>query len=379
MLKLLKLAALFLTLLPFAGQSLASGELIVIGQVAPFSGPLAPTGTHLRSGAQLYFDSINASGGVNGRKIRLVTVDDGYQASETVRQAKLLISEEKPVALFGTVGTGNVELLLSEKVLVNAGVPLVTVRTGGSALAKGNNPWLFITRASYADEIAAFLELYSKHGYQNYAVLFQNDAFGLDVMSSVEELIGKHNGKIVVKASYEKNTTEVAAAVKTIIRALPQAVILIANTAAASEFIKQSREAGSLAMFYVMSTVDAAQLVQRIGNKLAYGTVITQVVPGPENGLVPIAREVMDLFAKFKPVDVRPNHTFLEGYLGAKILVEGLRRAGPNPTGKKLRDTLEQIKDYDAGGVSVNFSPSRHLGVDFVDINIIGRDGRLIR
>lgn len=359
-----------------AGNALAD---IVIGQVTPLSGTLAPTGNHIRAGAQLYFDAINASGGVHGQKIRLITRDDAYNASETVRLARELINEAQPLALFGFVGTGNVEALLKDKILTDAAIPLVMMRTGASSVLKSGNPWLFFTRASYEAEIKKIIQQYSSTGYRNYAIFYQNDPFGLDGLANAEALIGKYDSKIIAKASYEKNTTEVSAAVKSIAAAAPQAVIMIANTAASGEFLKQSREAGNMAEFITLSVTDAAQVVQRIGNKAAAGLVITQVVPNPETRSTPLTREMMDNFARFKPIDVTPNHTLLEGYLGAKVLVEGLRRAGPNPTRKKLRDALEQLRDYDAGDLFVSYSANNHGGVNFVDINIINRDGKLLK
>ncbi|MBP6421861.1 MAG: ABC transporter substrate-binding protein, partial [Propionivibrio sp.] len=157
MIKTLKNTALIITLLIFAGQALAE---IVIGQVTPLSGPLAPTGSHIRAGAQLYFDAVNAKGGVHGEKIRLVTKDDAYKAAETVRLAKELINEVQPLALFGFVGTGNAEAILKDKILSNAGIPLVMIRSGASAVVKSGNPWLFITRASYEAEINKIIQQY---------------------------------------------------------------------------------------------------------------------------------------------------------------------------------------------------------------------------
>jgi branched-chain amino acid transport system substrate-binding protein len=156
-------------------------------------------------------------------------------------------------------------------------------------------------------------------------------------------------------------------------------VILIANTAASAEFLKQSREAGNLAQYVALSTTDAAQVVQRIGASKAEGLALTQVVPDPNSQTVPMIREIQNNFAKFKPRDVALNHTFVEGYLGAMVLGEALRRSGPNPTRKKLRDTLEALKNYDAGGVFISFSPKRHAGSRFVDITILNRAGKLLR
>lgn len=377
MIKMLKDTALIITLLIFAGQALAE---IVIGQVTPLSGPLAPTGSHIRAGAQLYFDAVNAKGGVHGEKIRLVTKDDAYKAAETVRLAKELINEVQPLALFGFVGTGNAEAILKDKILSNAGIPLVMIRSGASAVVKSGNPWLFITRASYEAEINKIIQQYSLTGYRTYAVLYQDDPFGLDVLGSTEALVGKFDSKIVAKAGYKKNTTEVSEAVKTIAAAAPHAVIMISNTAASSEFLKQSRAAGNNAQFITISVTDAAQVVERIGKDVANGLALTQVFPDPESRSIPLTREIMENFSKFKPSgEITPNQTLVEGYVGAKVLVEGLRRAGPKPTRQKLRDALEQIKDYDTGDLYVGFSPTNHSGVHYVDITIINREGKLLK
>ena len=367
-----------LLLLGLGPLTSAAGE-IVIGQIAAFSGPLAPTGSHMRAGAQLYFDAVNAEGGIHGATLRLITKDDGYKSDETVRLARAMLKESQPLAFIGFVGTGNVEAMLEQKVLSEAGIPLIAVRSGAASLVRRNDPFLFITRASYAEEVEKITEQYVTTGYTRFAVLFQNDAFGLDVLASAEQAITRAGGFLVAKGSYAKNTTEVEAAVKTIGAAKPQAVIMIANSAASAEFVKQSRAAGYFAQFVALSVTDAAQVVSRIGADKAEGLVLTQVVPDPNSRAVPLIREVQDNFAKFAPKDVTANHTFVEGYLGAKVLVEALRRAGPNPTRKKLRDTLEAMKNYDAGGVFITFSANRHAGSRFVDITILNRAGKLLR
>lgn len=352
---------------------------LLIAQVAPLSGPLTPTGTHLRAGAQLYFDAVNAGGGIHGNKLTLLSRDDGYKAAETVRQVRELLRESQPLALFGIVGTGNVQALLKEKLLDEAGVPLITVRTGASTVVNSGNPWLFATRASYAAEIEKIVQQYETIGYRRFAVFYQNDPFGLDGLASAEATVKKAGGSLVVKASYEKNTTEVAAAVKAIAAADVQAVIMVSNTAASAEFVKQSRAIGNLAQFVALSVTDGPQVAARIGKETAKGLAITQVVPDPNARAIPLIREIQENFARFKPQGVTLNHTLIEGYLGAKILGEGLRRAGPNPTRKKLRDALEQIRDYDIGGQYISYSAANHNGADYVDITILNKEGRLLR
>jgi branched-chain amino acid transport system substrate-binding protein len=363
----------------FAVTPLSAAADIVIGQVAAFSGPLAPTGTHMRAGAQLCFDAINDKGGIHGARIRLISADDGYKTDETVRLARAMLRESQPLAFIGFVGTGNVEAILDQKVLSDAGIPLIAVRSGAESLVRRNDRFLFMTRASYAEEIEKIAEQYGTTGHTRFAVLYQDDAFGQGALVSAQQAISKVGGSLVAKGSYEKNTTNVGAALKTIVAADPQAVILIANTAASAEFLKQSREAGSLAQHVALSVTDAAQVVQRIGAAKAEGLALTQVVPDPNSHTVALIREIQGHFGRFKPAGVTLNHTLVEGYLGAKVLAEGLRRAGPEPTRQKLRDTLEAITDYDAGGLFISFSARRHGGARFVDITILDRAGKLLR
>ena len=374
---LLRTAGLLIAAFMCISPSIASD--IVVGQVAPLSGLLAPTGNHVRAGAQIYFDSVNAAGGINGQKIRLITKDDAYKVPETIKQTKALIEEAQPIALFGYVGTGNIEAVLKEKILDENGIPLIMVRTGASSLAKSGNPWMFITRAGYSGEIGKIFQLYSASGYKNYAVFYQDDPFGQDGLSSAEALADKYGCKIVAKGSYEKNTTEVTNAVKTITAAAPHAVIMVSNTAASAAFIKKAKDAGLRTQFVSISTTDATQLVDLIGAPTAAGVAITQVVPHPDSRTVPLSKEFKDNFTKFKPEGVLFNHVLLEGYVGAKVLVEGLRRAGPGATRRKLRDTIEQIKNYDVGELIISYSPNNHVGTSFADINIISSNGKLLK
>lgn len=358
--------------------SVAAAELVV-SQVAPFSGPLAPTGSHIKAGAQLYFDVVNAGGGIHGAKIKLTSRDDGYKAPETLRLTQEALKDDRPVALFGIVGTGNVETLLKEKTVEGAGIPLVTMRSGAASVVNSGNPWLFHTRASYADEVGKILQQYLPLGYKRVAVFYQDDSFGLDGLAAAEAKIKELGGELAAKAGYEKNTTKVEAAVKAIAAANPALVVMVSNTAASAEFVKQFRATGNLAQLVALSVTDAGQVIDKVGKATAHGLAVTQVVPDPNNGAVPLVREIRDAIKKFPLKDASLNHTFIEGYLGAKVLVEGLRRAGPNPTPKKLRDALEGIRDLDAGGVLVSFSATKHAGSHYADIIIINKDGALVR
>ncbi|MBK6630476.1 MAG: ABC transporter substrate-binding protein [Betaproteobacteria bacterium] len=154
---------------------------------------------------------------------------------------------------------------------------------------------------------------------------------------------------------------------------------MVSNTAASAEFVKQSRAAGNDAQLLALSVTDGPQLVQRIGKEAAHGLGLVQVVPDPASRALAITRELQDDYKKFAPKGIDLNHTLLEGYLAGKVLAEGLRRAGPNPTRKRLREALEAMRDYDAGGLLIRFSPSSHSGSEFLDITILNREGRILR
>lgn len=368
-------ALLALAMVPAA----AGAATLVVGQIAPYSGPLAPTGSHVGAGAQLYFDRVNASGGVHGAKIRLVTKDDSYKVPETVRLTQTLIAEANPIALVGLVGTGNVEALVKEKVLADADIPVVGIRSGAMSLVAPVVPQLFHTRASYASEIGKIAQQLATTGIKRVAVLYQDDPFGKDGLAGAENAAKRYNLELVAKAAYEKNTTKVEAAIKAIVAAKPQAVIMVSNTAASAEFVKQSRAAGNDAQLLAISVTDGPQVVKRIGKETAHGLGIVQVVPDPNSRSLNITRDLQDDFKKYAPRGIELNHTLLEGYLAGKVLVEGLKRAGPNPTRKKVREALETIRDYDAGGLIIRFSPSSHSGSDFLDITILSKEGKVLR
>ncbi len=352
---------------------------IVIGQVAPLSGPLAPTGSHVGAGAQLYFDRVNAAGGIHGAKIRLVRKDDAYKVAETVSQTALLLREAAPVALVAMVGTGNVEALVKEKILANADIPVVGIRSGAQSLVSPVVPQLFHTRASYAAEVEKIVQQLSVSGVRRVAVFYQDDPLGLDGLAGAEKSLAAHKLELLLKAAYEKNTTRVEAAVKAIAAARPQAVIMVSNTAASAEFVMQSRAAGNDALLLTLSITDGPQVVKRIGKETAHGLGIVQVVPDPNSRALTLTRNLQDDFRKFAPKGIDLNHTLLEGYLAGMVLAEGLRRAGANPTRKKLREALEGMRDFDAGGLNIRFSAENHSGSDFLDITILSRDGKLLR
>jgi branched-chain amino acid transport system substrate-binding protein len=365
--------------LPLLWFAAAIAKEVVVGQVAPFSGPLAPTGGDISLGAKVYFAAVNAKGGVNGNTIRFATRDDGYKVDETVRLAKELLAKEPLIAFLGIVGTGNNEALLKQHVLADAAIPLVGLRSGATSLYEPYNPWMFHLRASYHDEVNKVVETLARLGFQRIAAFYQDDPFGADGLAGIEEAMKRANLTLAAKGAYEKNTTKVEKAVGVIAKADPQAVVMIANTAAAAAFLKGMRAAESNAQLFCVSVTDAGQLVKAVGDGIARGFAIAQVMPNPERIYVPVVKEYRQTLEKYGPPGAKPSHTGLEGFIYAKVLVEGLRRAGSNPTRESLIRGLESLKNYDLGGFIVDFGPEKRAGSKFVDLTVIGKGGRLLQ
>lgn len=217
---------------------------IVVGQVAPLTGVLASTGAQMVLGGKIYFDWVNAQGGVHGASIRQSVVDDAYKVADTVKATRELLAKPEVVALYGFAGTANITQLLFDGVLEQGGAALVAPYTGGESLRNPFNPWIFHVRAGYADEAEHMVQQLTTLGMNRVAVMYQDDGFGKAGLAGVEAALAKRNLKLVVAAGYERNTDKVDDAVKAIKAVDVHAVIMIAVNKPAAAFIQRYREQG---------------------------------------------------------------------------------------------------------------------------------------
>jgi ABC-type branched-subunit amino acid transport system substrate-binding protein len=361
-----------------SAAALPAAADIVIGQVAPLSGVLATTGQQMVLGGKLYFDSVNASGGIHGQKIKVLVQDDAYKVDDTVRLTKALLANPEVVALYGFAGTANVGKLLTDGVLEEGGAALVAPYTGGEALRSPFNPWIFHLRAGYADEAEHMVQQVTTLGMSRIAVMYQDDGFGKAGLAGVEAALAKRSLKLAASAGYERNTDKVDDAVKKVRESDAQAVIMISVNKSTAAFVKRYREASGGAQLYNISVVDPAELVKLAGLKNAHGLGISQVVPYPYMPNLPVIREYQTLLAKHAP-NQHINYTSFEQFLGAKVLVEGLRRAGPKPTRAKVIKALEGLGNLDLGGITVGYSPTHRVGSRYVEVTVIGSTGKLLK
>jgi branched-chain amino acid transport system substrate-binding protein len=366
--------ALALTLL----QTTAMAADIVISQLAPLTGVLASTGKQMVLGGQIYFSHINDIGGVHGQKIRVLVGDDGYKVDETVRLTREALANPEVVALYGFAGTSNVGKLLTDGVLDQGGAALVAPYTGGEPLRSPFNPWIFHVRAGYADETEHMVQQVTTLGMTRIAVMYQDDGFGKAGLEGVQKALAKRKLTLSVAAPYERNTDKVEEAVKQVKASDAQAVIMISVNKSTSAFIKRYREAGGGAQLYNISVVDPAEIVRLAGLKNAHGLGVSQVVPYPFMASLPVVREYQTLLKKYAPNEL-VNYTSFEQFLGAKVLVEGLRRAGPKPTRAKVVKALESMGNFDLGGTSVGYSAENRVGSRYVEVTVIGSSGKLMK
>lgn len=370
----------FVAAVVLTGSSLSiQAADIVIGQVAPLSGVLASTGRDMVLGARIYFDHINASGGINGSKIRHVVVDDAYKVDETVRLTQELIEKQQAVALIGFAGTANVGEVLKRGLLESAKIALVAPYTGGEVLRTADNRNIFHIRAGYADEAEHMVDHLVTLGVKRIAVFYQNDGFGEAGKKGVEVAMARRDLKLAAAAGYERNTDDVKSAVDIIRKSDAGAVIMISVNRSTAAFAKAFREAGGSAQLLNISVVDAGQLVKLSGTPAVHGLGISQVMPFPHSDTLPVTREYKKLFAKFAPADASISYTNFEEFIGAKVLVEAIRRSSPNPTPEKILRALEALGNLDVGGFNVSFSPASRVGSRFVEVTVIGKSGTLLR
>ncbi|HYD55796.1 MAG TPA: ABC transporter substrate-binding protein [Burkholderiales bacterium] len=351
-----------------------SADKIVLGQAAVFSGPAAQLGIQMRNGIKAYFDHVNERGGVNGRRIELVTEDDRYEPSVAPGATKKLIEEHRVFALLGYVGTPTGVAHLP--VVNQAKVPLVGMFTGAEALRVPMSRYVFHVRASYYDETEKIVEQVVSTGGRRISVFYQDDAYGEAGRKGTELALERRKMKIHSTGTVKRNTVDVDAAAKAIHASQPDAVVMIGAYAACAAYVRAMQKLGSGATFYNVSFVGSKSLADALG-KDGVGVAISQVVPFPWATGIPVVKEYHAASKKAGHVDY--NFSALEGFITAKVMVEGLRRAGRNLTREGLVDALEKMNDVDVGGFYVSYSPKSHTGSKFVDLTIIARDGKFMR
>jgi len=349
-----------------------SGTL-VLGQSAAFSGPAAQLGIQLHRGARLYFDQVNAAGGVNGQRIELRTLDDGYEPDRCKANTDKFIAQNVS-ALFGYVGTPTSLAALPR--VRESGIPFFAPFTGAMALRTPMARNVFHVRASYDDETALIVNQLNHLGLKKIAVFRQDDSYGQAGLDGVKKALTVLGLEPAAVGTVKRNSVDVASAVREIVPARPDAVVQIGAYKGCAAFIREARRAGYGGVFYNVSFVGTKALSDELG-KDALGVVISQVMPYPFSPALGIVREYLEAVKAAGP-DVQPNYSSLEGYIDARVFVEGLRHgrgAGP----EAIISGLEALGRADFDGFNLRFGTHEHAASRFVELSMLTGDGGVQR
>ena len=347
---------------------------ILIGQTAGFSGQVAAGVKETTDGALLYIDAVNAKGGVNGQKIELTSLDDKFDPKLAAENARKLIEENNVSALFLTRGTPHTEAIVP--LLEKHGVALVGPSTGAMVLHQPVRKYVFNVRATYQREAEKAMTHLASMGITRIAVVYADDSFGADGVAGAQKGLAAAKLTPVVLEKFDRAKPDFAPVAAKVAKADTQAVLMIASGSAVVDGSNALRAAGSAAQIVTLSNNASGGFIKSLGAN-ARGVIVTQVFPNERSVAYPLIKEAQEL-AKAKGLEgVSP--AMMEGFAAAKVVTEGLRRAGPNPTPAGLRDALEGMRNHDIGGLQISYSATDHTGLDFSDLSIVNASGKFMR
>ncbi|MBV8036459.1 ABC transporter substrate-binding protein [Roseateles sp.] len=360
--------------LPAADAARAQERGLVLGQSVPLSGPAAQLGLQMQIGARAYFEAVNAAGGVGGLPIVLKTLDDGYDPERCRANTERFVHDEV-FALFGYVGTPT--SLAALPLATAARLPFIAPFTGAESLRAPFNRLVFHIRASYDDETELIVKQLTQLDLKKIAVFHQNDAYGQAGLKGVQRALEKRGLQPLAVATVERNSADVAAALKALLPGQPEAIVQISAYKSCAAFIREARRAGWGGQFYNVSFVGTQALADELGRDAA-GVVVSQVMPSPFGAAAGLVEDYQQALRRFDAKS-EPNYTSIEGYLAARVVVDGLRRLGSRPTREGLVAALETLSGYESRGYRLQFSPNRHVGSSFVELSMLTADGKVRR
>jgi branched-chain amino acid transport system substrate-binding protein len=347
-----------------------NAQTIRIGQSADQTGPVAGITKELNSGIMLYLDTVNRNGGVHGQKIEFVTLDDGYKPEQAKANVDKLIKDSRVVGLLGILGTG-VNIAVSPQVEA-AGIPLVGPLSGSPEFQQLAGPHTYHVRASYGDEVRAMIRHLTSSGITRIATVYMDNAFGKSALKHFEAAMADKQLSPTAMVPIGGPDFKGDAPVAALLKAEPGAVILLTAGKASVNFLKTAMDQNLRPLFLGLSVISASEMQAAIGKDVR-GMVVAQVVPSPASGKFAIVRE----FQKAGSDAGTPlnSHLALEGFIAAKVMVEGLRRSPAPVTRQSLQDALSGISRVDLGGYNIVFSATSRLGSHFVDLSMVRADG----
>ncbi|MFA5904881.1 MAG: ABC transporter substrate-binding protein [Desulfobacula sp.] len=351
---------------------------VVFGSSLALQGHAGYLGQETHKGAMCYLNHVNEKGGVHGRAIRLITRDDSYDPPRCLANTQRFIIEDKVFGLFCYVGTPTTVRILS--LVEEAKIPLLGMFTGANALREPFLPYVINVRASYYQETGTAVDHMVKDlGLTRIAVFYQYDAFGFDGLTGTELALKKYNLEPVARGSYVRGTHDIKEGLEKIMESRAEAVVMIGTSDPCANFIRKALQNDFSPIFYMVSFVGAKELSRNMMNTETDGVniLMSQVVPPPrtpDGGISPSAVEFASLLAKYYPGE-EPNFVGFEGYINAKVLVEGLERAGKELTRESFLDAINSMNDFSLGpDVRLSFGSKDHQGMDTIYFTRLQKD-----
>jgi branched-chain amino acid transport system substrate-binding protein len=370
------MAALGILVLPMSSHAIE----LVFGQVASQTNPTsAANAKGMAAGIQAYFDKVNAGSTLQGNKLKLVTLDDSLQAPKMLELTQQLIGDPAVVGLLGFLNSGGLAEIAKQDLPGKNGIALIAPLQGDKNVVSASN--VFPLRSGYADEVGSLLKEAKTWGKDSLAIVNMSVAFGPPLAQLTTQLSGPQGVKIVTQqvldAAPDKLDASVRAAAAAITETRPKGIILLAAGKPAFEFVKAVRDVpGGTVQIYGLSVLLHDGLVNAVGKDKARGIVLSQAVPFPFVPSKPVITEYQADMKKYAPGEAL-SFSSLEGYMGAKIAVEAVRRAGKTPTRAGVLQALSSLGEYNLGGVFVNYTANQRTGWGGVDLSIVNSNGNL--
>jgi branched-chain amino acid transport system substrate-binding protein len=356
-----------------AAEEGVTNDRIYIGQTIGVTGQIAGPVKELTEGAKAYISMINRNGGVHGRKVEIITLDDKFDPATAAKNVDKLIKENHVFALFQCRGTPHTEAILP--IMMAAKVPLVAPSTGAAVFHAPVNPLLFNVRAKYQDEVIKAVEQFSTVGIRKIGLIHVDDSFGRDALAGFNKAMETYKLKPAVVMKFDRAKPDVEKVVQSVISADPHTAIIVASATTTIDIIKSLRSKGSRTQLMTLSNNSSDSFIKNLG-KDAPGIIVSQITPAPDLLSSKLGQE-FKVAAKASGATV--SYAAMEGFVSAKVLIEGLERAGKDLTRAKFVHALETIQKEDFGGLMVTYGPDRHTGSEFVELTMINRNGRFIR
>ncbi len=343
-----------------------TADSILLGQSCALKGPAEGLGTNMKLGLEIYFDKVNKSGGVDGRKIELKSLNDGYEPDRCKQTTTMLIEKMKVFALIGEVGTPTSKVAVP--IAEQHQVPFVGPFTGAEFLRNPFKKYVVNLRGSYYQEMERLAEyLVDVEGLQKIACFYQNDGYGQAGLSGIKLALERRNMSLAAEGNYERNTIAISEGLDAIAKASPDAVVMVGAYKPCAAFIKSAKENGNLknAVFCNISFVGTKNLMQELGSAADEKCVVSQVVPYPWDTGIPVVKEYHDAM-KSAGHGGEIGFISLEGYLVAKLFCQIVQNVQGDLTRESFLNAVGQKGTYDLGGVTLQFGPDDHQGMDEV-------------